>query len=96
MPEHAIEIGQRDAARALIERFAWTIVHLERPYVTLKMAMSLDGYVAGPNQSEKDPLGEGGERVHEWAVKLEAWRASHGHDGGEQEQGERQEPDHGG
>jgi diaminohydroxyphosphoribosylaminopyrimidine deaminase/5-amino-6-(5-phosphoribosylamino)uracil reductase len=33
------------AARALIERFRWTIAH-PRPYVTLKMAMSLDGYVA--------------------------------------------------
>jgi dihydrofolate reductase len=29
--------------------------------------MSLDGYVAGPNPTEKDPLGEGGERVHEWS-----------------------------
>jgi dihydrofolate reductase len=49
----------------------------------LQISLSLDGYVAGPNQSEKDPLGEGGEQLHEWAVKLEAWRASHGHDGGE-------------
>jgi diaminohydroxyphosphoribosylaminopyrimidine deaminase/5-amino-6-(5-phosphoribosylamino)uracil reductase len=33
------------AARALLERFRWTIAH-DRPYVTLKMAASLDGYVA--------------------------------------------------
>src|SRR4051794_2864900 len=45
--------------------------------------MSLDGYVAGPNQSEENPLGEGGEQLHEWAFALEAWRRPHGYDGGE-------------
>jgi diaminohydroxyphosphoribosylaminopyrimidine deaminase / 5-amino-6-(5-phosphoribosylamino)uracil reductase len=46
--EAGIEVEVRDdaAARALIERFAWTIAHPNRPFVTLKMAMSLDGYVA--------------------------------------------------
>jgi diaminohydroxyphosphoribosylaminopyrimidine deaminase/5-amino-6-(5-phosphoribosylamino)uracil reductase len=34
-----------DRARALIERFTWTATH-DRPYVTLKMAASLDGYIA--------------------------------------------------
>jgi dihydrofolate reductase len=47
------------------------------------ISMSLDGYVAGPNQSEDHPLGEDGERLHEWVVKLEAWRKSHGREGGE-------------
>jgi dihydrofolate reductase len=28
--------------------------------------MSLDGFVAGPDQSPEDPLGKGGERLHEW------------------------------
>jgi dihydrofolate reductase len=28
--------------------------------------VSLDGYGAGPNQSLKNPLGEGGEKLHEW------------------------------
>ena len=37
------------------------------------ISMSLDGYVAGPNQSESDPLGVGGERLHEWFVALEAF-----------------------
>ena len=37
--------------------------------------MSLDGYVAGPNQSEEHPLGEGGMALHEWVFALEAWRA---------------------
>ena len=47
------------------------------------IAMSLDGFVAGPHQSEEHPLGEGGERLHEWMVSLAAWRGSHGHAGGE-------------
>ena len=45
--------------------------------------MSLDGFVAGPNQSVENPLGIGGERLHEWALALEAWRAAHGLEGGE-------------
>jgi dihydrofolate reductase len=45
--------------------------------------MSLDGYAAGPNQSEENPLGEGGEELHEWVIKLAAWRESHGREGGE-------------
>jgi dihydrofolate reductase len=45
--------------------------------------MSLDGFVAGPNQSEVDPLGEGGMRLHEWVFGLAAWRQSHGLDGGD-------------
>jgi dihydrofolate reductase len=47
------------------------------------ISMSLDGFVAGPNPSEDDPLGEGGEQLHEWVIKLAAWRKPHGHEGGE-------------
>jgi dihydrofolate reductase len=47
------------------------------------ISMSLDGFVAGPNQSLEEPLGEGGERLHEWAVALAAWRERHGLPGGE-------------
>jgi dihydrofolate reductase len=47
------------------------------------ISISLDGFVAGPNQSEENPLGEGGERLHEWAVQLAAWRQAHGRQGGE-------------
>ena len=43
--------------------------------------MSLDGFVAGPNQSLENPLGEGGEQLHEWVVRLAAWRKPHGHEG---------------
>lgn len=48
-----------------------------------EISVSLDGYAAGPNQSEEHPLGEGGEELHEWVVKLAAWRESHGREGGE-------------
>src|SRR5262245_60635081 len=46
--------------------------------------MSLDGYVAGPHQSLENPLGVGGERLHDWAVALKSWREAHGMEGGEQ------------
>lgn len=49
----------------------------------LQIAMSLDGFVAGPNQSVEHPLGDGGMRLHEWAFALEAWRRPHGKEGGE-------------
>jgi dihydrofolate reductase len=45
--------------------------------------MSLDGFVAGPEQSVENPLGIGGMRLHEWAFPLAEWRAMHGHEGGE-------------
>jgi dihydrofolate reductase len=45
--------------------------------------MSLDGYVAGPDQSEKNPLGIGGEELHAWAIPLKAFRETHGEQGGE-------------
>jgi dihydrofolate reductase len=51
--------------------------------VKFEISLSLDGFVAGPNQSVEHPLGEGGERLHDWAFKLEAWRRPHGREGGE-------------
>jgi dihydrofolate reductase len=45
--------------------------------------MSLDGFVAGPNQSVDNPLGIGGMRLHEWVFPLAVWRAPHGLPGGE-------------
>lgn len=47
------------------------------------ISISLDGFVAGPNQSQENPLGEGGERLHEWVMALAAWRGAHGAQGGE-------------
>jgi dihydrofolate reductase len=48
------------------------------------IAISLDGYVAGPNQSEENPIGEGGGNLHDWMFPLRAWRKSHGEEGGEE------------
>ncbi|MEO8291529.1 MAG: dihydrofolate reductase family protein [Actinomycetota bacterium] len=48
-----------------------------------QLSISLDGYVAGPEQSEQNPLGIGGMDLHEWVLKLEAWRTQHGQEGGE-------------
>ena len=48
-----------------------------------QISVSLDGFVAGPNQSPESPLGEGGERLHEWAIATESWNRQHGHGGGE-------------
>jgi dihydrofolate reductase len=47
-----------------------------------RIAMSLDGYTAGPSQSVENPLGIGGTRLHEWAYPLEAWRRPQGLKGG--------------
>ncbi len=47
------------------------------------ISMSLDGYVAGPNQSLENPLGEGGEDLHGWALVLRSFRERHGMEGGE-------------
>jgi dihydrofolate reductase len=52
--------------------------------ITLDITMSLDGYVAGPNQTLEDPLGENGMLLHEWVFPLRSWRAAHGLDGGEE------------
>jgi dihydrofolate reductase len=51
--------------------------------VRVHIAVSADGYVAGPNQSKENPLGEGGEDLHNWMLELKAWREPHGREGGE-------------
>jgi dihydrofolate reductase len=48
-----------------------------------QISVSADGFIAGPNPSEAEPLGEGGEQLHEWVFKLAAWRKPHGREGGE-------------
>jgi dihydrofolate reductase len=47
------------------------------------ISISLDGFVAGPNPSLEEPLGEGGELLHEWAFAATSWRERHGLEGGE-------------
>jgi dihydrofolate reductase len=49
----------------------------------LSITMSLDGYVAGPHQSEENPLGVGGMELHRWFFPLAAFREMHGQQGGE-------------
>jgi dihydrofolate reductase len=49
----------------------------------LDISMSLDGFVAGPKQTLEQPLGEGGEGLHEWVFRLRSWRTPHGLEGGE-------------
>jgi dihydrofolate reductase len=51
--------------------------------VTSQISVSLDGYVAGPEQSPQDPIGVGGMRLHDWAFATQSWRGRHGHEGGE-------------
>ena len=52
--------------------------------VRVHISTSVDGYVAGPNQSQEHPLGEGGEELHDWLVRLRSWREQAGMDGGEE------------
>jgi dihydrofolate reductase len=50
--------------------------------VTCQIAISLDGFVAGPNQSLENPIGEGGMRLHEWLFATASWRRQQGDVGG--------------
>ena len=51
--------------------------------VVFDITTSLDGFVAGPNDGPEQPLGEGGEKLHEWVYGLASWREPHGLEGGE-------------
>src|SRR3954447_12662125 len=51
--------------------------------LVFQISTSVDGYIAGPNATLEQPLGERGEELHEWALKLASWRESHGREGGE-------------
>jgi dihydrofolate reductase len=50
--------------------------------VFVDISTSLDGFIAGPNDGPDVPLGEGGERLHEWVFGLVSWRERHGLAGG--------------
>lgn len=54
--------------------------------LTANISVSLDGFVAGPNDNPEQGLGEGGERLHDWMFGLESWRREHGLEGGEASQ----------
>jgi dihydrofolate reductase len=51
--------------------------------LTSQISISLDGFVAGPNQRPEEPLGDGGEGLHEWVIATQSWREQHGKEGGE-------------
>ena len=51
--------------------------------VRCQISVSLDGFIAGPDQSAENPLGIGGMRLHEWVFATQAWNAQHGREGGE-------------
>jgi dihydrofolate reductase len=46
-------------------------------------SISLDGYGAGARQSTVDPLGVGGENLHDWLVSTRAFKRMHGGEGGD-------------
>lgn len=48
----------------------------------LRISMSLDGFVAGPEQGFQFPMGIGGERLHDWAFETSAVRRLLGLEGG--------------
>jgi dihydrofolate reductase len=50
--------------------------------VVVDITTSLDGFIAGPNDGPEVPLGEGGERLHQWVFDLASWRGPHGLEGG--------------
>ena len=52
--------------------------------VVRNLAMSLDGYVAGPDQGPDTPLGVGGPDLHEWVFATRTGRGMIGADGGDE------------
>ncbi len=46
-------------------------------------SVSLDGHGAGPNQGADNPLGVGGESLHDWILATRTFRQMQGEEGGE-------------
>ena len=67
------------------------------------LSVSLDGYVAGPDQTMQDPLGRGGEQLHDWAFAAAGLARGDGstaatptpYSGDQREPGPRRRDDHG-
>ena len=57
--------------------------HTGMSKVRSHISISVDGFVAGPNQTLEEPLGRAGEQLHEWALATAGWREHHGLEGGE-------------
>src|ERR1017187_8539168 len=49
--------------------------HPETGRVVLDISMSLDGFIAGPNDGPANPLGDGGMRLHDWIWGKKSKRA---------------------
>jgi dihydrofolate reductase len=56
--------------------------HKGMSLVRCQISISIDGFIAGPNQSLENPIGEGGLRLHEWAFATASWREQQGQTGG--------------
>jgi dihydrofolate reductase len=69
--------------RRVLHSYTESIVAERVSKLRFKISMSLDGFVAGPDQSVENPLGIGGMRLHQWVVPLAVWRSMHGLEGGE-------------
>lgn len=52
--------------------------------VFVDISVSLDGFIAGPHPDRENPLGAGGEQLHDWGLETRAWREPHGLEGGEE------------
>jgi dihydrofolate reductase len=67
------------AAPTRLPRTCWAERTMTK--VRASVSMSLDGLVAGSDQSWEDPLGVGGLELHRWLVQLAVFRETHGEDG---------------
>ena len=62
----------------------WRVYALHVPRLRVHaISMSVDGYVAGPDQDVDHPLGVGGERLHQWIYATRSFKRMVGADGGE-------------
>jgi hypothetical protein len=50
-------------------------------------SIALGGHVAGPDQSTENRIGEGGMRLHQWALATDTWNDQRGQTGGERSAG---------
>src|SRR5919198_1147550 len=90
----ALRSGLKTDRRRSLHHEGWEGRTMGKLFIDI--STSLDGFVAGPNQTLDEPLGRGGEQLHEWAFALKAWREPHGLEGGEGPGEDAPTPDAGG
>ena len=59
-----------------------TILTMSR-LIVRSFTISLDGYGAGPRQTREEPLGVGGEALHDWLVSTRMFKSLYGKEGGD-------------